>query len=165
MRAQALAGPILAAALLAPAARVHAANPGTYAVGNVPIAGAVATVQLPVARGWEAELGAAALGQGTYANDNPFAYLGIVGGTAWLHFDGVQNLRLSAGFQAFRYPAINPLGVENTHEARGVLRARLQQPRGASALYELVQLDYRSFDYPTGDHQVCLLYTSDAADE
>ena len=154
MRARALAGSVLAAAFLAPAARVDAANPGTYAVGNVPVAGAVATVQLPIARGWQTELGGAALGQGTYDNDNPFAYLGVVGGTAWLHFDGVQNLRLSGGFQEFLYPAIEPLGVQKTHEERGVLRARIQQPRGASALYELVQVDFRSFNYPAGDHQL-----------
>ena len=129
----------LAAALLAATPPAWAANPDTYQVGNVPIAGTVATVQVPIARGWATELGVAALGQGTYANDNPFAYLGVAAGTAWLHFDGVPNLRLSAGFQELLYPAIPPLGVQRTHEERGAVRARVQQPRGAAALYELVQ--------------------------
>ena len=153
MRAPSLAASILAAAVLAASPPAHAANPGTYAVGSTPVAGVVGTVQFPVARGFNTEVGAAALGQGTYTDDNPFAYLGLAAGTVWLHFDGVQDLRLSAGFQEFLYPAIDPLGVQKTHEERGVVRARVQQPRGAAALYEMFQLDLRSFNYPTGVHQ------------
>jgi len=33
-------------------------------------------------------------------------------------------------------------------------RARLQQPRGAAAIYKMLQLDLRSFDDPTGKHQL-----------
>ena len=150
MRARTLgAGLGLAALLLATPA--VADNPGTYQVGNIPVAGVIGTVQFPVAPGFQAEVGAAALGQGTYDNDNPLAYLALAAGTAWLHYDGVKDLRLSAGFQEFLYREIPPLGVQDSHEERGVLRARLQQPRGAAALYEMLQLDIRSFDYPTGD--------------
>jgi len=152
MRRRTLAAP-LAAALLGAAGPAAASNPQTYAVGTIPVAGTVATVQFPIGTGFQGEVGTAALGQGTYDNDNPFAYLSLVAGTAWLHFDGVRDLRLSAGFQEFRYREIPPLGVKDSHEERGVFRARLQQPRGAAALYEMLQLDVRSFNYPTGENR------------
>ena len=94
------------------------------------------------------------VGQGTYADDNPFAYLGILTGVAWLHFDGVENLRLSLGFQELYYGAIPSLGVKESHEERGVARGRFQQPRGTAAVYELLQLDVRSFDDPGGTHRI-----------
>src|SRR5262249_6337140 len=71
----------------------------------------------------------------------------------WLHFDGVENLRLSAGFQETWSLGVSEMGIPSGHEERFMVRARLQQPRGASALYQLLQLDFRSFDDPLGNHQ------------
>ena len=94
------------------------------------------------------------LGQGTYEDHNPFAYLSAASPFAWVHFDVVPNLRLSAAFQEIFYREVAPLGLRDGHEERFVTRARLQQPRGTAALYELVQLDVRSFDDPGGTHRM-----------
>jgi hypothetical protein len=145
---------LIAVALLAAASSAAAQNPGTYQVGTIPVAGSVGTLEVALHRDWATELGAAALGQGTYEEQNPLAYLSLVAPYGWLHFDGVQNLRLSVAFQEFLYREIPPLGVKASHEERGVARARLQQPRGAGALYEMLQLDVRSFVDPGGTHRI-----------
>lgn len=44
--------------------------------------------------------------------------------------------------------------IQRFHEERGVLRARLQQPRGAAALYEMLQLDVRSFEDAGGTQRL-----------
>jgi hypothetical protein len=139
---------LLALALLAAASPAAASNPGTYQVGTVPVSVGVATVQLPVARGFATELGGAVLTVGAYDDKNPFANLWGLAPMAWLHFDGVQNLRLSAGFQEVFYGDVSPGRYPNSHEERGVVRARFQQPRGAAALYEMIQLDVQSFEDP-----------------
>lgn len=149
------AGAWLAAlALLAGLPAAALAGPGTYQVGTIPIAGGVGALELPVGRGLAAELDLALLGQGTFDDRNPFAYLSLVMPGAWLHYDRVENLRLSLSFQEALYREVPALGLESSHEERAVLRARLQQPRGEAALYEMAQLDVRSFDDPGGTHRV-----------
>lgn len=145
---------LLALAILAAAPTSAAANPATYSVGNVPVAPGVVAVEFPIRGAFAAEVGLAALGQGTFEDQNPFEYLSLATGTASLHFDGVRNLRLSASFQEFLYFEVAPVGQRETHEERGVVRARLQQPRGAAALYELIQLDVRSFEDAGGTHRL-----------
>ncbi len=149
--AAALLGTALVGAL--PAA---AANPSTYSVGTIPVSPGMASVEFPLRGAFSAEVAVAALGEGTFDDQNPFAYLAGVAPVAWLHFDGVPNLRLSASFQEVFWRDVAPLHVESFHEERGVVRARLQQPRGAAALYEMLQLDVRSFDDPTGAHRLVL---------
>jgi hypothetical protein len=143
-----------AALALALAARpAAAANPSTYKVGTLPVAPGIANVEVQVAPDWSAQLGLSALASGTYVDENPFSYLSGLGPSAWIHFDGVQDLRLSAAFMEVYYGEVKPLGIPESWEERGILRARYQQPRGAAALYELVQLDLRSFTDPTGVHR------------
>ncbi len=147
---------LLASALLAaaPCAAVAAPALPTYAVGSIPVAPGMLSLEFPIAGAFRGEAGVLALGQGTYQDRNPFEYLSIVAPSVWVHFDGVPNLRLSAAFQELVYREVAPMGLTDSHEERFVARARLQQPRGASALYELVQLDLRSFDDPGGTHRV-----------
>lgn len=145
---------LITLALLAGAPPAAAENPKTYAVGNIPVAGGVAAVEFPVRRGYAAEVDLAALGQGTYGDRNPFAYLALVMPGAWLHYDGIRDLRLSLAFQEALYRGVPPLGLKDSHEERGIARMRIQQPRGEAALYEMVQLDVRSFDDPGGMHRV-----------
>ncbi len=154
MNARALGAPLLASALLSAAAPALAANPSTYSVGTIPAAPGFASVELPLGRGFATELGVLEFTLGDYDNKNPFANLAGVAPLAWLHFDGVPNLRLSAGYQEIFYFDMAPGRLPNSHEERGVLRARVQQPRGAAALYEMVQLDVMSFDDPGGTHRI-----------
>jgi hypothetical protein len=149
-----LASVVLAAALLAAPSFAAAANPADYKVGNLPVAAGIGLVEFPLKGPFSAQVAFGALSQGTYDDGNPFAYLSLWSPSAWLHYDGVRNLRLSVAFQEFVYEAIPPLGVPHTHEERGTIRARIQQPRGAAALYEMAQLDVRSFDDPGGTHRV-----------
>jgi hypothetical protein len=145
---------LVALALLAAAAPAAAAGPETYLVGDIPVSVGVGTVEFRVGGPFAAEAGLGLLGQGTYDDRNPFQYLSMVTPVAWLHFDGVTNLRLSLAFQELLYREVPPLGLKDAHEERGILRARVQQPRGAAALYEMVQLDVRSLDDATGTHRV-----------
>ena len=147
-----LAAAVLLAAI--PLAARAATILPTYAVGSIPVAPGYASVEFPIHGDFRGEVGALALGQGTYDDKNPFAYLSLVAPSAWLHFDGVANLRLSAAFQEFLYRAVPAMGIPDSHEERVVARARLQQPRGSAALYELVQLDVRSFDDAGGTHRI-----------
>jgi hypothetical protein len=144
----------LALALAASPPLAAAANPGTYAVGNIPVAPGVLQVEGPVGGGFSVEGLGAVLSQGTYTDRNPFAYLSTWALSAALHFDGIPNLRLTAAVQEFVSEPVAPLGLKEGHEERGMLRARIQQPRGAAALYEMVQLDVRSFDDQTGVHRI-----------
>jgi hypothetical protein len=141
--------------LLAAASPAAAANPETVTFGTFPVAPAVASLEFPVGgSGLSAEIGAAVLGQGTFTDQNPFAYLSAAAPYAWLHFDGVQNLRLSLAYQEFFYFAVPPLGIPDGQEERLTVRARLQQPRGTAALYEMVQLDVRWLDDSAGNPAV-----------
>jgi hypothetical protein len=153
VRSRASGASLLLLALL-PASPATAENPGTYSVGNIPVVPVIASVEFPIHGPFAAEVGAAVLAQGTYDDRNPFSYLSLVTPSAWIHYDGVQNLRLSVAFQELFYFEVPPLGIRDSHEERGVLRARLQQPRGAAALYEMLQLDIRSFDDAGGTHRV-----------
>lgn len=147
---------VLTASLLAVAPLLAAAAPTlpTYAVGSLPVAPGSVTVEFPIHGDFRGELGGLVLGQGTYDGHDPFAYLSAAAPWAWLHFDGVANLRLSAAFQEIFYREVAPLGLRNGHEERLVARIRVQQPRGTAAVYELAQLDVRSFDDPGGTHRV-----------
>lgn len=136
-------------ALAAPDAAAQQALP-TYAIGKLPVAPAAAAVEFPVAAGFQAELAGVLLAQGGFGDRNPFQYLSMVAPSAALHFDGVENLRLSAGFQELFYREVQALGLPPWHEERLFARARLQQPRGAAALYEMLQLDVRRFTDPGG---------------
>jgi hypothetical protein len=147
---------LAALVLLAAAAPAAAAGPESYLVGDIPVSAGVGTVEFRLGGPFAAEAGLGLLGQGTYDDRNPFQYLSLVTPVAWLHFDGVPNLRLSLGFNELLYREVPPLGLKDAHEERGVLRARFQQPRGAAALYELVQLDVRSLDDATGTHRIVL---------
>lgn len=148
--------PAVALVLLALATPAAAANPSTYSVGTIPVAPGLASVEVPLGRDLAAEGTVFAAGQGTFDDDNPFAYLGAVGAAAALHLDAVPNLRLSAAFQEVFWREIAPLRIPSSTEERGVLRARLQQPRGAAALYEALQLDLRSFEDAAGAHHLAL---------
>lgn len=155
--ARALGAGILAAwTLLAAAPLVATAAPDlpTYSVASIPVAPGFLSIDFPIRGDFRAEVGALVLGQGTLDDGNPFAYLSAVSPGAWVHFDGVSNLRLTMGFQEIFYREVAPLGLPDAHEERLVARARVQQPRGTAALYELVQLDVRSFDDPGGTHHV-----------
>ncbi len=140
--------------LWAPALPALAENPGTYQVGSIPVAAAVATVEFPLVGSVAGEIDVAALGQGTYDDRNPFSYLSAVAPGAWVHFDQYENLRLSLGFQEVLSGDVPPLRLKSSHEEGFLARARLQQPRGQAALYELLQLDVRSFTDPGGTHRV-----------
>jgi hypothetical protein len=141
---------LAALALSSPLAAAAQATLPTYAVGNVPVAPIGASVEFPVATGFQAEVNGVLLAQGGYGDQNPFQYLSMVAPAALLHWDGVENLRLSAGFQQFFYREVQAIGLPAWNEQRYVVRARVQQPRGAAALYELLQLDVRSFTDPGG---------------
>jgi hypothetical protein len=144
----------LALALATAPSVARAANPGTYAVGNIPVAPGVLQLEAPIGGGFSVEGMGAAMAQGTYTERNPFTYLSLWGFSAGLHYDGVQNLRLTAAFQEFVSEPLPALGLKGTHEERGMVRARLQQPRGSAALYEMLQLDVRSFDDQAGVHRL-----------
>lgn len=143
-----------ALALAAAAPPASATNPSTYSVGTLPASPGVATVELPLAKGLAVELGAAELTVGGFDDKNPFANLSGLAPHGWLHFDGVPNLRLSAGYQQLFYFDVAPQRMPNSHEERVVLRARYQQPRGAAALYEMLQLDTMRFEDPGGAHRL-----------
>jgi hypothetical protein len=145
---------LLALALLAAPHAAAAANPSTYSVGTLPVAPGAVGVEFPIRGAFSGEVGLIVLGQGTYDDRSPFAYLAGVAPSAWLHFDGVPNLRLSAAFQEIFYGEVAPLRIPESREERGVVRARLQQPRGAAALYEMIQLDVRSFEDAGGTHRL-----------
>ncbi|HZX64984.1 MAG: hypothetical protein ACJ78W_14300 [Myxococcales bacterium] len=146
---------LVAAALLASASLPGRAQPlPSYTVGTLPVAAGQADVEFPLAGDFRGQLGSLFLSQGTFDDRNPFAYLSQVAPWVWLHYDGVRNLRLSAGFQEAWSFSVPPLRIPSGHEERYSARARLQEPKGASALYQMVQLDLRSFDDPTGKHQV-----------
>ena len=147
------AATVAAMALLAAARASAGTTVPTYAVGTIPVAPGILAVELPLAGTFRGELGTVLLAQGTFGDRNPFQYLSAVSPYAWLHFDGVRDLRLSLAFQEILYREIAPLGLEDAHEERAMARARLQQPRGGGALYELLQLDLRSFDDPGGTHR------------
>jgi hypothetical protein len=135
---------VLAVLVIAPS--VRAGNPDTYRVGNIPVAGTTGSVEFPVHGALAAEVDLGIISQGTYTDRSPFAYLSAVMPAGWLHYDAVRDLRLSLGFQESLYQEVRPLGITSWHEERGIVRARFQQPRGAAALYEILQLDLRSFE-------------------
>jgi len=141
---------LAALALTTPLAAAAQATLPTYAVGNVPVAPFGAGVEFPIATGFQAEVNTILLAQGGYGDKNPFQYLSGVAPGAYLHYDGVENLRLSAGFQQLFYREVQAIGLPAWNEQRYIVRARVQQPRGAAALYELLQLDVRSFTDPGG---------------
>src|SRR5512138_3329804 len=120
MRAPLRPSPVFALALAALATRAAAANPSTYSVGTLPVAPGQVSLEVPVGRGFAAEGAVGGVGQGTFDDENPFAYLAAVGPVAWLHFDGVANLRLSVAFQEIFWREIAPLRVPNSTEERGV---------------------------------------------
>src|SRR5262249_54822952 len=140
---------LLPGALVSPRARALA----SYAVVTLPVAGTSADLEFPVAGEFRGQGGMVLVSQGTFEDKNPLAHLSIVSPTLWLHYDGIQNLRLSAGFQEIWSLSISEMAVPSNHEERFIVRARLQEPRGTSALYQLLQIDLRSFDDPTGNHQ------------
>ncbi len=125
----------------------------SYAVGTLPVAGTSGDVEFPIAGEFRGQGEMALVSQGTFDDKNPFAHLSLVSPTLWLHYDGIQNLRLSAAFQEIWSLSISEMGIPSSHEERFVVRARLQEPRGTSALYQMLRLDLRSFDDPTGNHQ------------
>ena len=145
---------LLALALAVVIPRAEAENPGAYRVGNLPIAATVLTLEFPVHHAFAAEFDLAAVSQGSYSNPNPLEYLSLVMPGAWLHYDGVKNLRLSLAYQELLFNAIPSLAVKASHEERGVTLVRIQQPRGEAALYEMVRLDVRSFDDQGGTHRI-----------
>jgi hypothetical protein len=141
-------------ALLCAATATNAANPSTYSVGTIPAAPVAAALEFPVARGLAAELDFLELTLGAFDDKNPFANLSGVAPGGWLHFDRIANVRLSAGYQELFYFDVAPGRDPHSHEERGVLRARLQQPRGAAALYEMLQLDVMRFVDPGGTQRL-----------
>jgi hypothetical protein len=141
---------LAALAVSSPLAAAAQATLPTYAVGNVPVAPIGAGVEFPVASGFQLEVNGILLEQGGYGDKNPFQYLSIVAPGAFLHYDGVANLRLTAGFQQYFYREVQALGLPAWNEQRYMARVRVQQPRGAAALYEMLQLDVRSFTDPSG---------------
>lgn len=146
---------VVSIALAVPAPRpAGAATPQSYAVGSVPVAPGGVSVEFPIRRNLQGEAGALVLGQGTYEEDNPFTYLSAVVPSGWLHYDGLRNVRLSLGFQEILQREVPAMGIRDNHEERVVARGRIQQPRGQAAIYELLQLDVRSFDDPGGTHRV-----------
>ncbi len=142
----------LAAAALA--VRPAAAALSNYAVGTLPVAAGLGGLEFPLAGDFRGQVGVLLLSQGTYDDKNPFAHLSVVSPSLWVHFDGLPNLRLSAAFQESWSLSVSEMGIPSSHEERYTARARLQQPRGASALYQMLQFDLRSFDDPTGKHQL-----------
>jgi len=138
----------------AQASRAAAPELSTYAVGSIPVAGGQGDLEFPLTGDFRGQVGLVLLSQGTYQDRNPFSHMSLISPWLWLHYDGVSNLRLSAGFQESWSLAVSAMGLPATREERWMARARLQQPRGAAAIYEMLQFDLRSFDDPTGKHQL-----------
>jgi hypothetical protein len=136
----------LAFALLALAALPARAAPSSYEVGAVPIAAGQGTFEFPLSEAFRVELGLLGVSQGEVDGHNPFRYASVVTPWAWLHYDGIHDLRLSGAFQELWQPGISSQGIPESHEERLMLRARLQQPLGNTALYEMLQLDLRSLE-------------------
>jgi hypothetical protein len=146
---------LLALAFLAVAQASRPARAlASYTVGTLPLAAGQGDLEFPLAGDFRGQAGFLLLSQGAFDDRNPFAHLSLVSPSAWLHYDGIRNLRLSASFQESWSLAIASLGVPSSHEERFVLRGRLQQPRGATALYQMLQFDVRSFDDSGGTHRI-----------
>jgi len=126
--------------------------PSSYSVGTIPVAVGQGDLEFPIAGDFRGQGGVILLSQGTFDDRNPFAYLSGVSPWAWLHYDGIPNLRLSAAFQEVWSLGVSAMNIPSSHEERFILRGRVQQPRGTSALYQMLQLDLRSFDDAAGEH-------------
>jgi hypothetical protein len=135
------------------ASRPASASLSSYSVGTIPVAALPGLLEFPLSGDFRGQVGMVLLSQGTFDDGSPFAHLSQVSPSAWLHYDGFENLRLSLAFQEFWSLGVSEVGIPAGHEERFVARARLQQPRGTSALYQMFQFDLRSFDDPTGKHQ------------
>ncbi len=133
--------------------RATASGLSSYSVGSIPIAGGIGDFEFPLTNDLKLQTTLAILSQGTYQDGNPFAHLALIAPALWAHWDGIENLRLSAGFQESWVQAIPEMRLPEGHEERLMARARLQQPRGSGAIYEMLQLDVRSFDDAAGTHR------------
>jgi hypothetical protein len=151
LRARSFAACLLAAA---PFVTAGGQDLRTYAVGSIPVAPGLFSLEFPVQARIRGEIGAVLLGQGTYDSHTPFEYLSVVSAVAWVHFDGAPNLRLSLGFAELFRREVAPIGLRDGHEEQFAARARFQQPRATAAVYEVVQLEVRSFDDAGGTHRV-----------
>jgi len=125
-----------------------------YGIGTVPVAAGQGELEFPVAGDFRAEVGFLGLSQGTFVDRNPFAHFSYLSPWTWIDWYAASNLRLSAGFQEIWNLGVSEMGIPSSHEERFMARARLQQPRGETALYQMLQFDVRSFDDPAGNHQV-----------
>jgi len=123
-----------------------------YLVGSIQVAPGLLDFEFPLYRDLGGELTFSWITQGTFENSNPFAYLSIVSPSAAINLDAVRNVRLTVGFQELWYRAVPPVGIPRTTEERFFTRARVQQPRGSSAVYEAVELDLRNLSDPAGNH-------------
>jgi hypothetical protein len=130
-----------------------AAGVASYAVDTLPVAAGIADLEFPLAGQVKAQTTILFFSQGDPDSGNPFAHLSLISPALLLHYDGITNVRLSAGFQEMAGLAISSLGVPSSHEERLVARARLQQPRGSSAIYEMLQFDLRSLEDAAGVHR------------
>jgi hypothetical protein len=130
--------PVLALALLLPAS---AWAQSSYTVGTVPVAAVEGDFEFPLTRDFRMQASFLALSQGTFSDDNPFAYLSLVSPWLWLHYDGIRNLRLSTWFQETWLRGVAPTGTRSARQEAYGLRARVQEPRGEAALYQMLQLD------------------------
>ena len=99
-------------------------------------------------------MGAIVLGQGTYEDHNPFAYLSAASPFAWVHFDVVPNLRLSAAFQEIFYREVAPLGLRDGH--REAIRRAGQAPAAArnSGALRAGPARREELDNPGGTHRI-----------
>ena len=138
--------------LVAQPLRAYAAGLSSYSAGSIPVSGLLGDFEFPLDGDFKAQVSLVLLGQGTYDDGNPFAHLSVVSPSIWGHYDGISNLRLSLGLEETWLLSISELGRPSLREDRLIGRARLQQPRGASAIYEMLQLDLRSFDDAAGAH-------------
>jgi hypothetical protein len=139
---------LLALALLLPAA---ARAQSAYTVGTVPVAAVEGDFEFPLTRELRLQASFLALSQGTFSDNNPFAYLSLVSPWVWLHYDGFRNLRLSAWFQELWLRGVAPTGTASARQEAYGLRARIQEPRGDAALYQMLQLDMLDLHAPSGE--------------
>ncbi|GAO44008.1 DUF2490 domain-containing protein [Flavihumibacter petaseus] len=135
--------------------RAQSAAPPPYTMGFIPASISETDIAFPLYEKWHlhGQVDFQLVTQGTYVDQNPFAYAQRTVIRPWIMYSGFRNLKLWLGYAHNKKYEIKEAGNYETLERRIIVMGSIAQNLPKGSMFQQVRFETKFFDDREGVHQ------------